>query len=132
MPMLFRYTKHKDEVKPSQGHSKVVQKLLSAFTILVRLCQTLNLSSMFVSLSIEENPNIIYNFFNIKINSLSLFGFKLYLRSCVPQGNHSLFSKQDFSFFILGSYIRIGTKILSNWENSSHKSWNPNTWKQNL
>jgi hypothetical protein len=32
-------------------------------TISVRLCQTLNLSSMFVSLSIEENPKIIISHF---------------------------------------------------------------------
>ena len=50
-------TKHKDEVKPPRSHSKVAQKLITTFTILPRLCQTLNLSSMFVSLSIEENPN---------------------------------------------------------------------------
>jgi len=60
-------TKHKDEVKPSHGHSKVVQKLLSALTILVRLCRTLNLSisittSQATWIKIERFPILIFLF----------------------------------------------------------------------
>jgi hypothetical protein len=54
----------------------------------------------YVSLSIEEDPNLSIISFNIKINSLSLFGFNLFLRSCVPQGNHSFLSKQVYYFFL--------------------------------